>query len=120
MQENARLITSLRGWNGAVQNIITIPLRWDQILTILLVVFNPLKVVGLFAALTRNTEQAFRYQLAWRATLFAAIGVVVGCVMGQRTLASWGIRQAILLLAVGIIWFLLALLEVMRPYFPAF
>jgi multiple antibiotic resistance protein len=98
----------------------TIPLTWDQILTILFVVFNPLNVVGRFATLTRDTQQAFRSQLAWRATLFAAIGVVVACVMGQGTLASWGIRQAILLLAGGIIWFLIALLAVMRPYFPAF
>lgn len=87
-------------------------------MTILFVVFNPLKVVGRFAALTRGTEEAFRSQLAWRTTLFAAIGVVVGCVMGERTLAGWGVRQAILLLAGGIIWFLIALLAVLRPYFP--
>lgn len=114
------IYTSLRGWNRAVQNVIRTPLAWDQILTILFVVFNPLKVVGRFATLTRNTQEAFRHQLAWRTTLFAAIGVVVGCVIGQRTLASWGIREAIVLLAGGIIWFLVAFLAVMRPYFPAF
>jgi multiple antibiotic resistance protein len=95
-------------------------LAWDQILTILFVVFNPLNVVGPFATLTRGAQQAFCRQLAWRATCFAAIGVVVAGVMGQRILEGWGMRQAILLLAGGIIWFLVALFAVLRPYFPAF
>ena len=99
---------------------ITLPLAWDQILTILFVVFNPLKVVGPFATLTRSTEQAFCKQLAWRAILFAAIGVVIAGILGQRIWASWGIRDAILLLAGGIIWFLIALFMVLQPSIPAF
>jgi len=101
-----------------VHTITTIPLSWDQILTILFVVFNPLQVVGPFAAVTRGTEEAFCRQLAWRATLFAAIGVVVAAILGQRVLISWGIRYAILLLAGGIVWFLIALLTVLQPYLP--
>jgi len=87
-------------------------------LTILFVVFSPLKVIGPFVTLTRGTERAFCRQLAWRATLFAAIGVVVASVIGQRILLRWGIAQAILLLAGGLIWFLVALLTVFQPYFP--
>ncbi len=98
---------------------IPLPLAWDQILTILFVIFNPLKVVGPFAALTRSTEQAFCKQLAWRATLFATIGVVIAGILGQRIWASWGIRDAILLLAGGIIWFLVALFMVLQPFLPA-
>ncbi len=63
---------------------VPLPLAWDQILTILFVIFNPLKVVGPFATLTRGTEQAFCKQLAWRAILFAAIGVVIAGILGQR------------------------------------
>jgi len=96
------------------------PLGWDEILTILFVVFNPLKVIGPFVALTKETQQPFRRQLAWRATLFAAIGVITAGIMGQRILLSWGVQQAILLLAGGIIWFLVALLMVLQPYLPAF
>jgi len=103
-----------------VQNIITLPLTWDKILTLLFVVFNPLKVIGPFVTLTGRTELAFRRQLAWRATFFAAIGVVVAGILGQRILEVWGIRQAILLLAGGIIWFLVALFTILQPYFPAF
>jgi multiple antibiotic resistance protein len=88
-------------------------------LTLLFVVFNPLKVVGPFVTLTRGTELAFCRQLAWRTTLFAAIGVVMAGILGQRVLAAWGMRQAILLLAGGIIWFLVALLTILQPYFPA-
>src|SRR5437588_3069433 len=39
--------------------------------------------------------------------------------MGQRILLSWGVQQAILRLAGGIIWFLVALLMVLQPYLPA-
>src|SRR4051812_24239730 len=98
---------------------IPLPLAWDQILTILFVVFNPLKVVGPFATLTRGTDQAFCKQLAWRAILLAAIGVVIAGSLGQRIWAHWGIRDAILLLAGGIIWFLMALLMVLQPSLPA-
>jgi multiple antibiotic resistance protein len=103
-----------------MHDTITMPLAWDQILAILFVVFNPLKVVGPFATLTKGTEQTFCRQLAWRATIFAAIGVVVAGVLGQRILIAWDIRRALLLLAGGIIWFLMALLMVLQPYFPAF
>jgi multiple antibiotic resistance protein len=95
------------------------PLGWDQILTILFVVFNPLKVIGPFVALTREAQQPFRRQLAWRTTLFAAIGVITAGIIGQRILLSWGLKRAILLLAGGIIWFLVALLMVLQPYLPA-
>lgn len=100
-------------------NLTMAPLGWEEILTILFVVFDPLKVIGPFAAVTRDMERAFCRQLAWRTILFAAIEVIVAGVLGQRTLLSWGIRYAILLLAGGIIWFLLALITVLRPYFPA-
>ena len=102
-----------------MHNIRAMPLNWDEILTILFVVFNPLKVIGPFATATRGTEPAFCRQLAWRATLFAAIEVVVAVVLGQINLIRWGIRYAILLLAGGIIWFLVALMTVLQPYFPA-
>ena len=103
-----------------MHTITTTPLlAWDQILTILFVVFSPLKVVGPFATLTRGAEQTFCKQLAWRATIFAAIGVVIAGVMGQRILLGWGVRYAILLLAGGIVWFLIALFTVLQPYFPA-
>lgn len=102
-----------------MHNITTTPLSWDKILTLLFVVFNPLKVLGPFATMTRGTEQAFCRQLAWRATLFAAIEVVVAGVLGQIILLGWGIRYALLLLAGGIIWFLIALFTVLQPYFPA-
>jgi multiple antibiotic resistance protein len=103
-----------------LHTIITMPLDWSEILTILFVVFNPLKVIGPFVALTRETQQPFRRQLAMRATFFAAIGVLVAGIMGQRILLSWGVKQAILLLAGGIIWFLVALLMVLQPYLPVF
>jgi multiple antibiotic resistance protein len=107
-------------WNGTLHTIITMPLDWGEILTILFVVFNPLKVIGPFVALTRETQQPFRRQLAMRATFFAAIGVLVAGIMGQRIWANWGIRDAILLLAGGIVWFLVALFMVLQPYIPAF
>lgn len=84
-----------------MHNILTLPLAWDQILTILFVVFNPLRVVGQFAQLTRDAQQAFCWRLARRTTFFTAIGVIVAGILGQRTLAVWGIQQAILLLAGG-------------------
>lgn len=101
-----------------MHTIVTTPLAWDKILTILFVVFNPIKVVGPFLALTKDTERAFCRHMARRATVFAALGVVVAGILGQLILINWGIRQALLLLAGGIIWFLLALCTVMQPYFP--
>jgi multiple antibiotic resistance protein len=103
-----------------MQDIITTHLTWDKILAILFVVFNPLKVIGPFVTLTSGAEPAFCRRLAWRATLFVTIDVVVAGILGQRILEAWGIRRAILLLAGGIIWFLVALLTILQPYFPAF
>ncbi len=112
--------SALRGWNGTMQDIITTHLTWDKILAILFVVFNPLKVIGPFVTLTRDAEPAFCRRLAWRATLFVAIDVVVAGILGQRILEAWGVRHAILLLTGGVIWFLVALLMILQPYFPVF
>ena len=98
--------------------ITTASLSWEEVLTILFVVFSPLKVVGPFAAITRDMEPTFCRRLAWRTTLFAAVEVVVATVLGQRILLSWGIRYAVLLLAGGIVWFLIALMMVLQPYLP--
>src|SRR5215813_6426815 len=98
---------------------VAMTLGWDKVLAILFLVFSPLQVVGPFAALTMEAEPAFCRRLAWRATLFAGVGVLIAGVAGQRILMTWGIRQALLLLAGGIVWFLMALFMVLRPYLPA-
>ena len=68
------------------------PLDWSEILTILFVVFNPLKVIGPFVALTRDAT-TFLPTTARRATFFAAIGVLVVAITGATDLAQLG-RQA--------------------------
>ena len=86
--------------------------------TFLFVTLGPLNVISPFAAMTNGRDVAFKRRLAFRAVLIAAIALVVAATVGVKTLQSWGISVGILLLAGGVILFLVALQQVLAGYNP--
>ena len=56
---------------------------------------DPISNLALFAGLTAAMHRAERRKIAWRASLYAAIVLVVAVVIGQMVLDAMGIRSLI-------------------------
>ena len=70
---------------------------------------DPISNLALFAGLTATMHRKERRRLAWRASLYAAIVLVVAVVIGQLVLDAMGIRLRSLQIAGGLILFVFGL-----------
>ena len=92
---------------------------YGAIFTLFFITLGPLKILGPFAQLTRETDEATMRQIAVRAFVLAVIAVVVGGFAGRALLENWGISSSAMLLAGGIIFALVGLSLVLEQYQPA-
>ena len=91
---------------------------FGAIFTLFFVTLGPLKILGPFAQLTRETDEATMRQIAVRAFVLALIAVVAGGFGGRTLLENWGISAAAMLLSGGIIFVLVGLNLVLEQYQP--
>ena len=70
---------------------------------------DPISNLALFAGLTAAMHRTERRRIAWRASLHAAIVLVVAVVIGQIVLDAMGIRLRSLQVAGGLILFVFGL-----------
>lgn len=70
---------------------------------------GPLRVVPMFAALTRDFDAPIRNRLALRGVLFASAGVLLAVFVGHVILKSWGATPQALAAATGLLLLLTAL-----------
>jgi multiple antibiotic resistance protein len=89
-----------------------------DILTIFFVMLGPLRVLGPFAQRTRDRDEATTRQIAVRAFAVATIAAVAGGLLGSSMLGKWHISLEAMLLASGIIFFLVALRQLLEQYEP--
>ena len=92
---------------------------FGAIFTLFFITLGPLKVLGPFAQLTRETDEATMRKIAVRAFVLAVIAVVAGGLAGRVLLDYWGISSSAMLLSGGIIFALVGLSLVLKQYQPA-
>ena len=91
---------------------------FGAIFTLFFITLGPLKILGPFARLTRDTDEATMRKIAVRAFVLAVIAVVVGGLAGRVLLNYWGISSSAMLLSGGIIFALVGLSVVLEQYQP--
>lgn len=91
-------------------------LDWEMIFTLLLLMLGPIKILGPFVAMTQGSEAVFRRRLATRAFVFSVAAVAIAAAIGRRMLTSFAIPVQVLVLAGGLILFLVALQQVLQQY----
>jgi len=89
-----------------------------EIFTIFFVTLGPLKILGPFAHRTRALDDATMRKIAMWAFVIATVAIVVGSLIGRALTAKWHISTGSLLIAAGIIFFLVALKQLMEQYEP--
>jgi multiple antibiotic resistance protein len=90
-----------------------------QVFTLFFVTLGPLKILGPFAQLTREADEATLRKIAVRAFVLAVIAVLVGGFLGRALAENWSISEPGLLLSGGIIFALVGLSLVLEQYHPA-
>jgi len=91
---------------------------YGAIFTLFFITLGPLKILGPFAQLTRETDEAAMRKIAVRAFVLAVIAVVAGGFAGRALLENWGISASAMLLSGGIIFALVGLNLVLEQYQP--
>lgn len=94
------------------------PFELDKVFTYLFLMLGPIKIIGPFAQMTRETDFQFQRQLAFRAFTLSCAAIITAS-FGQLLLKKWQVSPASLLLTSGIILFLVALNTVLEQYTPS-
>lgn len=87
--------------------------------TAFFVMLGPVKLISPFAHLTASLDIGAARRLALKGVGIACAGGLAAAVLGQRALVTWGVSRATLLLAAGIVLFVVALHATVAPYAPA-
>jgi multiple antibiotic resistance protein len=90
-----------------------------QVFTLFFVTLGPFKVLGPFVQRTHGLDDTTVRQIAVWAFAIATVTAVTGGLVGRTLVVQWGISQPALLLAAGVIFFLVALRQLMEQYEPA-
>jgi multiple antibiotic resistance protein len=90
-----------------------------EIFTMFFVTLGPLKILGPFAQRTHALDDTLVRRIAMRAFVIATIAAVAGGWIGAALLAKWQVSIAAMVIAAGIIFFLVALKQLLEQYEPA-
>jgi multiple antibiotic resistance protein len=87
-----------------------------EVFTLFFITLGPMKLLGPFAQQTRNLDSAALRAMAWRVFLIGTVAVLIGGYVGTALALKWNLSLPALLIATGIIFFLVAIKVVMAPY----
>ena len=91
----------------------------SQIFTILFLMLGPFKIIGPFVKITKNADPVLTRKIAVRAILYSIVILLLAAFLGEGILEKYGIPLPILSLSAGIIFFLVALLNIINQFNPA-
>jgi multiple antibiotic resistance protein len=94
------------------------PIKLLNLFIVFFVTLGPLKIIPSFVQLTQHADQSLRRQLAFRSAALSTIVILLVALVGQNMVRVWEIRLPALLIAGGILLFLVALNLVMTQYEP--
>ena len=90
-----------------------------QIFTFFFVTLGPLKLIAPFAFRTRDVDLARSRRIGLWAFAVATISVLAGGLLGSNLLVTWRVSMPALQLSGGIVFFLVAMRQLLEQYEPA-
>ena len=87
-----------------------------NVFIIFFVTLGPLKIVPPFVRLTQNATTKLRQQLAIRSFTISTIVIILVALLSQNILSKWQVRVPSVLIAAGILLFLVSLDMIMSQY----
>jgi len=89
-----------------------------EIFTIFFITLGPLKMLGPFAQRTHDLDDTTLRRIAVWAFVLATVAAVGGSALGRFLAANWQVHTGSLGIAAGIIFFLVALRQLLEGYEP--
>ena len=90
-----------------------------QIFAILFLMIGPFKIIGPFAKITQGADKTLTRQIAFRATIFSSIALLLAAFLGERIMNNYNIPLPILAISGALVLFLVALLSIIKQFSPA-
>jgi multiple antibiotic resistance protein len=90
-----------------------------EVFTLFFVTLGPLKVLGPFARSTRDVGESEVRRIAGWVFLFASVALVAEGLLGRTLLEKWRISIPAMTITAGIVFFLVAIRQVLAQYEPA-
>jgi multiple antibiotic resistance protein len=87
-----------------------------QIFTLLFLMLGPFKIIGPFAQLTKNADDALARRIAWVALLSASATLLLAAFVGRSLLESYRIPVPVMALSGGLVLFLVALKNLLQQF----
>lgn len=94
----------------------TLTLGLTKIFTFFFLTLGPKAVIAPFARKTLGFEAAARRKVALVTTAISLLSIVIAATIGVRVLDNWGVSTGALLIAAGVILFLIALDSIRDQY----
>ncbi len=94
----------------------TLSLGLSKIFTFFFLTLGPKAVIAPFARSTAALEPGKRRQVALATTGISLLSIVIAATIGVRVLTNWGVSTGALLIAAGVILFLIALDSIREQY----
>src|SRR5579871_4533769 len=86
------------------------------VFTIFFITLGPLKLLVPFAQRTQGMDESQVRQTAFYAAAIATVVAIGGSLLGKRMLVAWRVSIAALIIAAGIIFFIVALRQLLDQY----
>jgi multiple antibiotic resistance protein len=96
----------------------TLSLGLSKIFTFFFLTLGPKAVIAPFARSTAALQPEARRKVAFATTAISLVSIAVAATIGVRVLTNWGVSHGALLIAAGIILFLIALESIRAQYQP--
>ena len=87
-----------------------------EMFTLFFVMLGPLRLLGPFMERTRGIDDAMARQVAWWAFVIATVSVIAGGLLGASLLARWQVSIPAMTLTGGIVFFLVAIKQLLQQY----
>jgi multiple antibiotic resistance protein len=87
-----------------------------EIFTLFFVTLGPLKILGPFAQRTHDLDDDTARKVAVRAFVIATLAIVAGGFIGRALAGNWNVSIPALMLTAGVIFFLVALRQLLEQY----
>ena len=100
----------------AAEPAATLSLGLSKIFTFFFLTLGPKAVIAPFARNTAGMEPAARRNVALATTGISLLSIVIAATIGVKVLTNWGVSTGALLIAAGIILFLIALESIRDQY----
>ena len=91
---------------------------WSRLTIILFMTIGPIKIIPVFARLTTNASQPVRIKLATRSFVLSTLSIFIVALSSENILHKYKISLSSLIVAAGIVLFLLSIKMLLQQYDP--